>query len=511
MKVLTVKQIRQADAYTIEHEPVKSIDLMERASAAASDWIFNTFGKSKKLCFFAGPGNNGGDGLAMARILSERDIEVAVFMLSPASRLSEDASVNLQRLGDTGRVEVKWLAGEEDFPAECKNCIIVDAMFGSGLTRPIEGKPAGIVKKINDSQAIVVSVDIPSGLFGEDNRDNTPETIVRADYTLSFQFPKLAFFFPENNPYTGEWHVLPIGLHPNFIESVETPYYFVTAGFFSGQIKCRNKFAHKGDFGHSLIISGSYGKMGAAVLAVKACLRAGSGLVTAHVPQKGIEIIQTSVPEAMTSADKSPVVFTGITDPAGYTSIAAGPGIGQSKDTCDGLRSLLKGYDRPMVLDADALNILSANKELLKMLPPASILTPHPKEFDRMAGNSGTGYERHLKQIDFSRRYGVYIVLKGGYTSVSTPEGHCYFNSTGNPGMATAGSGDVLTGIIVSLLSQGYSPDIAAKLGVYIHGLAGDIAAGSLSQESMIAGDIIDEIGCGFKKIKNYLSHDKIF
>ncbi len=502
MKILSVRQIREADLYTIKNEPVSSTDLMERASSRASEWIFNRFGTERSFLVFAGRGNNGGDGLAMARILAGKGLKVKVF-LSSFTGLSEDASVNLNRLKETGIVEIELLKGEESFPAVENSDIIIDALFGSGLSRPIEGSAAGTVKKINESGATVISVDIPSGLFGEDNTNNDPSSIVKAGYTLTFQLPKLSFFFRENRIYTGEWYVIPIDLHPRFIENAETPYFYMTGDFFKGLVKKREKFSHKGGFGHCLIISGSYGKMGAAVLAAKGCLRTGAGLVTVHSPANGTEIIQAAVPEAMVSIDESPGMITNVYGLERYSAVCAGPGIGTFEPTQKALEMLIGQWRNPVVLDADALNILSIRRELFSKLPPGSILTPHPGEFDRMAGESSTGYDRHLKQISFSREYGVYVVLKGAFTSVTTPEGECYFNSTGNPGMATAGSGDVLTGIIVSLLGQCYSPLAASQLGVYIHGLAGDIAAYKLSQQSIIAGDITDNIGVAFKKLNN--------
>ncbi len=508
MKILTVKQIREADAFTIKNEPVKSIDLMERASLAASEWIFKKFGTEKPVVVFAGRGNNGGDGLAIARILSGKGYKVRVLLLSPGSGLSEDASINLARLEEAGSVEINLLKEEDSLPEAGGNEIILDALFGSGLTRPIEGKALEVVRKINESGATVISVDIPSGLFGEDNNSNDPGSIVKADYTLSFQLPKLSFFFGENRIYTGCWEIIPIGLHPSYLEGAETSYYYLDHGFFRGAVRKREKFSHKGDYGHCLVISGSYGKTGAAVLAAKACLRTGAGLVTVHTPSKGTEIIQVSVPESMASIDSSPVVFSGVPGTETFSAVCAGPGIGTAGETQKALRELLKIWREPLVLDADALNILSMNREWFEELPSGSILTPHPGEFDRMAGKSGSGYERHLKQIEFSRKYGVYVVLKGAFTSVTSPDGECYFNSSGNPGMATGGSGDVLTGIIVSLLAQKYSPKMASLLGVFIHGLSGDIAAGGSSPESIIAGDITENIGKAFKKL-NLMNHEK--
>ncbi len=503
MKILTSSQIRQADSYTIKNEPVASIDLMERAAMACTDWLVKKYDTSTSFKIFAGPGNNGGDGWAVARLLADRGYRNAsIYLLNISDRLSPDSEINRQRLEQQNLVEINILDTRKDFP-EIKNTdIIIDGLFGSGLTRPLKGFSAALVKYLNSSGASIISVDIPGGLFGEDNSKNNENNIIKADFTLTFQFPKLSFFFPENENYVGEWHILPIGLHQGFIDSIKTPYNYLTTGEIRESLKKRNKFAHKGTFGHGLLIAGSYGMMGAAILGAKAALRTGIGLVTAHIPGLGYEIIQTSIPEAVISIDASDTAFSQYPDLSKFSAIAVGPGLGCAETSQMALYKLLKNADKPLVIDADALNIISANKEFAEVIPENSILTPHPREFERLAGSFENNFLRNRAQIEFAKRHKIYVVLKGANTAIACPDGTCYFNTTGNPGMATAGSGDVLTGIILALLAQNYTPRNAALIGVFVHGLAGDIAAEQTGENALIASDIIDNISKAFIKLE---------
>ncbi len=501
MKILTTKQIREADEYTIKNEPISSSDLMERAAKAVTLWILEN-SEDTEICIFAGPGNNGGDGLAVGRLLAEKDIEADIYLLHSRSGYSPDTSENLDRLKALNMNPV-IIASEKDFPVISSSALLVDALFGTGLSRPVTGLPARLIDHMNSSGAGIVAIDVPSGLSGDDNRENSGGSIIRAKYTLSFQFPKLAFLFPENGKYTGRWEILPIGLHEEFIREVKTDYYLADRKIVRPLLKKRERYSHKGNFGHCLLISGSYGKMGAAVLAATSCMRAGAGLLTVHVPSKGCEILQTSLPEAMISIDASDTCFSVVPDIDKYDAIGAGPATGTSAESRKALYDLLKSVTQPLVLDADAINIISLHKEWMRLIPPNSILTPHPGEFDRLAGQHKCSHDRLISQINMAKQNKLVIVLKGAHTSVATPEGSCYFNSTGSPGMATAGSGDVLTGIILSLLGQGYTPSDAAVTGVYIHGLAGDYACSAYSSEAMIAGDISRNLGRAFKSLKS--------
>jgi NAD(P)H-hydrate epimerase len=502
MKIFRCDQVKEIDSYTIKNEPVASIDLMERAALKLHEWFVQHFDRSGRVIIFAGPGNNGGDGLALAGLLSESRYSAEIHYVDYTDKVTEDWKINHQRLEKQEKVPFNYLKKIDQFPVICSDDIIVDAIFGSGLTRPADGLAAEVIRQINMMDCTVVSIDIPSGLFGEDNSHNVPENIINADYTLSFQFPKLSYMFAENQIYFGEWHILPIGLHPVVIRDIKTPWSYLGERDIYPLLLRRGKFDHKGNFGHGLLIAGSQNKMGAAILAAKAALRSGIGLITCHVPSGCGSIIQTSLPEAMVQSDNDETVFSAIGETDSFTAIGAGPGIGTEAKTQEAVYDLLTTSKKPLVLDADAINILGINNKWLSLLPPYSILTPHPKEFERIAGKTVNGYERLQKQISFSEKYSCIVVLKGANTSISLPNGTVFFNSTGNPGMATAGSGDVLTGIILSLLSQGYSPENAAITGVYVHGQAGDIAAEKSCFESVIASDIIDNIGDAFKTIR---------
>ncbi len=499
MKIYLSEKIKQIDEYTIMNEPVSSIDLMERAAGRLYEWYAERFDRTRRIFIFAGPGNNGGDGLALARMLANNRYEPVVFYLQFSENTSGDWQINRKRLEKETRVPFTTIKESDEFPLINQEEIIVDAILGSGISRPVEGLASDIIKLINKSGATVVSIDIPSGLFGEDSSHVSRDNIIRADFTLSFQFPKLAFMFAENEKYTGEWLVLPIGLD---FSAMDTPFTFLEKKLVAPLLKQRNKFDHKGIFGHGLLVGGSYGKMGAVVLGAKAALRTGIGLVTCHIPASGNYILQSAVPEAMISHDNSEKIITGTGNTASFQAIGIGPGMGTDPLSQKALDRLLQSCKIPMVIDADALNILSENKEWFRNIPPGTILTPHPKEFERLAGKSENSFDRLQKQISFSSAHNCIVILKGAYTSVTSQEGNVWFNSTGNPGMATAGSGDVLTGMILSLLAQGYEPLNSALTGVFLHGLAGDIAAEKSCLESTIASDIINEISSAFSRIK---------
>jgi len=501
MKIFQASQVREIDQYTIAHEPVESIDLMERAATRLTGWYVRHFHVDRTVVVFAGPGNNGGDALAMARLLAERQYRVACYMLT-FGNLSEDSQINLERLKKQDLVQLFQLEESSALPGLSRSDVIIDGIFGSGLSRSVSGFPARVIQHINENASTVISIDIPSGLFGENNSENDVESVVRADFTLTFQFPFLSFFFASNEAYVGSWKVHDIKLHPDIIKETETAYESLEAADISNMLPDRNRFAHKGTVGHGLIISGSYGMMGAALLAGEACLRGGAGLVTLHVPRSGYAIIQTGFPEALVSLDQSDILYSEPPELTPYTAVGVGPGLGCKPNTGKGLKMLLEKAKVPLVIDADGLNLLSAHPSWLELLPENTILTPHPKEFDRLAGPSADSFQRHLTQIEFARRHKVIVVLKGAYTGLASPAGDYYFNTTGNPGMATGGSGDVLTGLITGLLAQGLDPLDAARAGVYLHGLAGDLALEKSSEEALIAGDITQYLGAAFSKVR---------
>jgi hydroxyethylthiazole kinase-like uncharacterized protein yjeF len=505
MKIFRCEQIKEIDNLTIVNEPVSSIDLMERAALKLFEWIARRFDRSKRIVIFAGPGNNGGDGLALARFLSEERYNTEVYFVHFTDKVSADWDTNRLRLGKAGKVKLISLDKIDQFPVICSDDILIDAIFGSGLTRSAEGLVAEVIREINRTDCTVVSIDIPSGLFGEDNSGNITDNIVKADYTLCFQFPKLSFLLADNNDFVGEWYILPIGLDPVAIRDIETPFYLIEGKDIFHLLKRRGKYDHKGNYGHGLLISGSRSKTGAALLGAKAALRSGIGLITCHVPFGSSPVIQTYLPEAMVQPDKNDSMITAIGKTENFTAIGVGPGIGTEEMTGKALYDLLKTCRKPIVLDADAINILGLNKEWISLIQPGTILTPHPKEFERIAGKTANCHERLSKQIAFSEKHKCITIVKGAHTAIALPDGRVCFNSTGNPGMATAGSGDVLTGIILSLLSQGYSSEHAALTAVFIHGLAGDIASEKASFESIIASDITENIGSAFNRIRENL------
>ena len=494
MKILNSTQLHELDEYTILNEPVESINLMERAAVAFTRWFAERFYKDQKIIIFCGPGDNGGDGLAVARMLINKMYSVGVYVVKPKEP-SENFNINEERLSHL--VPIVTINTFAEIPVFTSDVVIIDALFGSGLNKPVEGLFADVIKLVNKAPNTVVAIDVPSGLYLD--KANETKNIIEADFTITFQTPKLAFLLPQNGKYVGEWFMLHIGLNRDFIELAESNHFYVDEQVIKSFIKKRDKFANKGDYGKALIITGSYGMLGAAVLASKGCLRGGAGLVKAYVPEAGFFVLQNDLPELIVLTDSNPEVISDIPDLSSYNAIAVGPGMGESAEASKAFEKLLNTAKIPLVIDASALNMLGANPALLPKVPAKSILTPHPKEFERIAGKTKDDYDRIKKAKELSKKHDLYIVLKGAHTAIFTPEGKIYFNSTGNPGMATAGSGDVLTGILTAMIAQGYTPLEAAIAGVFIHGYAGDSAARKLSQPSMLASDIIDGITFFYK------------
>lgn len=495
LKILDTKQIRELDDFTIRSTPIASIDLMERACEAFAEWFVERFDPSQKIGMVCGTGNNGGDGLGIARILYDASYHVNVWMVRGPAGESDDFKKNLTRLKDKIKVnDFSELLDEGTF----EGCdILLDGIFGSGLSRPAEGIYGQAIRAFNRTKAIRIAIDIPSGLFADRHSEGE---IVKAHYTLSFQLPKLAFMFPENHPYVGTWEVVDIGLSRPFIKESRSSYYYLTKKGIKKLHRPRSTFDHKGNYGRALLVAGSHGKMGACILSAQAAVRAGVGLLTVQVPKDGYPIIQSTVPEAMALVDLHDKFFTTSPDLGSFDVIGIGPGIGQAEETGQAFRKVLAS-GKPMVIDADALNILGIHRDALGLVPAGSILTPHPKEFERLMGSWKNDFERLEKQVSLAKDIKCVIVLKGAHTSIATPEGLTYFNCTGNPGMATGGSGDVLTGILTGLLAQKYSATDASILGVYLHGLAGDLAAIDKGMDSLIASDLVDYLPSAFKEL----------
>ena len=475
---------------------------MERAAQAFVNWFTSSFAlQNKSIGVVCGPGNNGGDGLAIARLLHGQNLSVSVWVAAPEEKFSADFEANRNRLPP----EIPFTKITPSSPIIIDAFdFILDGLLGTGLSRPVTGFLAEIIHNINQSSACVIAIDIPSGLYTEQPQD-IAGAMVQADYTCSFELPKLAFFLPQNAQYVGRWHVEPIGLSANYIQTAQTNKYLVTPALISSFFKKRGKFSHKGTYGHALLLAGSYGKIGAAVLASRACLRSGVGLLSVACPEVGYAILQTAVPEAMTIPDNASHHISQLPDLEMYQAIGAGPGLGKAAETRKVLIQLITQTTAPLILDADALNIVAEDENLRSQLPENTILTPHPKEFERLAGPAKNDYHRLELLQQFCQKHSVYVVLKGGHTCIGTPEGTLYFNSTGNPGMATGGTGDVLTGIITGLVAQKYTPLEACLLGVYIHGLAGDLAKYHTGEAALLASDVIEALGEAFLQFEKPL------
>jgi ADP-dependent NAD(P)H-hydrate dehydratase / NAD(P)H-hydrate epimerase len=499
MQILSAEQVRAWDEFTIQHEPVSSIDLMERAAESCFNWLEAHGFTSSPFSICCGKGNNGGDGLAIARMLAVHGSEVSVHILEFGHKGTEDFQQNLSRLHGSA-VQVRFVQSAEHFPAVAPGEIIIDALLGSGLNRPVEGVTAELVHYLNQCDNTTISIDIPSGLFVDKSSKGNP--VIIANHTLTFQCLKPALLVAENGQYTGNVQVLDIGLHPGFPGKDAPVHHWIDQSMVKAMYRPRKSFSHKGTYGHALLVAGSYGKMGAAVLAARACLRSGAGLVTLHVPRCGLQVLQTAVPEAMCMVDQDEHAVTSLyEDLPAFTAVGLGPGLGKDTRTASMLERFFKLVRQPAVLDADALNIIGLNPHLLNEIPPHSILTPHPKEFERLFGPAENDFDKLRLAAEKARLHNIVIVLKGHHTFIAMPDGRTFFNSTGNPGMATGGTGDVLTGILTGLLAQGYAPEAAAVFGVYWHGLAGDLAAAEHTQEVMVASDLVEQLGHVLKRI----------
>jgi NAD(P)H-hydrate epimerase len=497
MKILTAAQTKILDKVTIAEQGIESVDLMERAARAFVTWFKDVYENKylssnsgydpNTVSIFCGLGDNGGDGLAIARMLDDADYIVTIYIVRFGYKTSKDFDINLKWC-ESRSIQIIELDKDEPLFYFDTQSIAIDAILGSGINRSVEGWLKGLINHINESFETIYSVDIASGMFPD---KQTIGTSILPTATCTFELPKFAFLFAENEKRTGEWYIQTIDSSENALNDFETPYYYITEDFISSIKKKRSKFAHKGTFGHALMICGSYGMMGAALLSARACLRTGCGLVSLHIPKCGYEIAQIGLPEAMVSIDDNEEVFSNIENISKYNAIGIGCGLGKDYLTKGAVLRLLKRTEVPLVIDADALNII-AEEEWLNLVPKGSVLTPHVKEFERLFGATANDFERnHLHRLK-AQELELNIILKGAHTDICTADGNCYFNSTGNHGMATAGSGDVLTGIITSLVAQGYSTKEAAILGVYFHGKAGDFVLEKYKSASyIIASDII--------------------
>jgi hydroxyethylthiazole kinase-like uncharacterized protein yjeF len=503
MKIFTNAQIHELDEYTIEHEPITSIDLMERAARAIAKAISERWTSDTHIVTFAGPGNNGGDALAVARLLAAKGYKVYAYLFNVRDNLSAGCEINKKRLTEEEcTVEFTEVSVNFDPPHLKSSDVVIDGLFGSGLNKPLAGGFSALVRYINHSHAKVVSIDVPSGLMTEDNTDNVKENIIRADLTLTLQAKKLCMLFADCQEFIGEVKVLDIRLSPDYIKKATAQYSLIEEQDIKAMLLHRNNFVHKGSMGTAMIIAGCRGMAGASVLAAKACLRAGAGKVIAHVPACNNTIMQISVPEVITQSGHDDDCFAEPIDTDRCNALGIGPGLGNDENTAIAMIAQLRRTRCPIVADADALNLLANHRAWLQQLPDDIILTPHPLELERLAGTMTVGdfdLLSHARQL--ASHINGYVILKGHHSALCMPNGHVVFNCTGNSGMATAGCGDVLTGIITGLLARGYDRHHACILGMYLHGLAGDIAVREIGKESLVAGDLITYLPKAFKHL----------
>ena len=508
MKIFNATQIRAADQFTIKNKSILSIDLMETAAMVCSEWLSKKFDIRHYFIIFCGVGNNGGDGLAIARILHQKGYNIECYVFCISKKTSIDFESNKKKL-----IELEIPFQEISTSFECqtvlqrldKKCIqsvqsivFIDSILGSGLNRLVDGWLKELIQSINNLQKTIVAIDIPSGLFSEGEKSFCA---IQAHYTLSFELPKLAFFLPQNYSFVGEWQLLPIGLSAEFITKEKTTYYYLQKENIQSLVKKRAKFSHKGNYGHCWVVAGMLGKMGAAILCAKAALRTGAGLVSLYIPKCGYTIAQSYVPEAMVELGLENNFLCGKWQEKDGV-VALGCGLGVTEKTQDFVDNVLTNTKNPMVIDADALNILAKNPHWCLQIPQGSILTPHPKEFQRLVGKHDNDLQKIAQQKEFAKRYQVYLILKGAHSTIATPNGEVFFNSTGNAAMAKGGSGDVLTGMLAALLAQGYSSLNSCLLGVYLHGLCGDICVQKYAIETIIASDLVAGISDAWNLIK---------
>lgn len=502
MKIFTSQAFRELDSATCEAQQISSVELMERAAELVTDELNSRFVPGQRFVVMAGPGNNGGDALAVARMLIERGYKkVEVFLFNVAGKLSHDCDEERKKLITIDGVDFTEVSKEFTPPYLSENDVVIDGLFGSGLNKPLAGGFVAVARYINESGAYVVSIDLPSGLFGEWNSMVQRRDMVHANLTLAFQLPRLSFFFEENSDIIGECKFLDIDLDQAKIKEMPADFRLVESKNVRPLLHKRLPFTGKRDYGSAVVFSGSTGMMGAAVMCGRSVLKSGAGLVMVHGPRGGLQIVQTAVPEAIYEPDRSEHFISDMRLHHEFQAVAIGPGIGTNDQTTDALESLLKAGVSSLVLDADALNCISHRPALLTMLPAKTIITPHIGEFDRLFGEHSHSEDRLKTAIEMARKYNIIIVLKGHYTATVRPTGKVYINPTGNAGMATAGAGDVLTGVITAFLAQGYVPEHAATIGVFVHGLAGDIAADEIGEFGMTAMDIADRIGRAIKLI----------
>lgn len=503
MKIFRAEQIKELDVETQQREPISSTNLMERAAWACFQALKPLLNKEEKILVFCGMGNNGGDGLSLTRLLNENGYQASALLIRHSENASSDHQINYRRLRNTFPKNILEIHQNKDLESIPKrhHTLFIDALLGTGINKKPEGLLAEVIDYINSFSTFTCSIDVPSGLFCDES-SASEGSIVKADLVLSFQFPKLAFLLAENADYVKNFQLLDIQLHPDAIARLSTPFHYISRDLITALLKHRSKFSHKGSFGHGLLLAGSRGKSGAALIAAKACLKSGAGLLTVHSTKATVNALLQQLPEAMSIGDTNPDHISEIEKPEKYSAIAFGPGVGMQEDTQRVLKKILQYHSGSLVIDADGLNILAENKTWLTFLPPNTLLTPHVKEFDRLTRQHTSDFERLDSLRKFTARFRCIVILKSAHTAIAMPDGTVFFNSTGNPGLAKAGSGDGLTGLLLGLLCRTYTPAQAALIGVYLHGLSADQCAKKMSQESMLISDVINEFSSAFLELE---------
>lgn len=503
MKIFSNEEIQNISRYTVETEGISSMELINRVARGVASEICNRWSPDTPTVVFAGPGDNGADALAVAVKLIENGFDPEIYLFNVGGNtLSADCKRIRNRMKEIPELNFNEVVINFGMPELTPNHLVVDGLFGLGLNKPLEGGFRILVQRINDSGASVVSIDIPSGLNADNNEGQIFRDIIHADLTMAIQAPHRSFFNPETAELVGEWKVVDVGMSRKCMNEIVPDYFLIEAVDVRRRLRKRMPFCSKADFGSAAIVAGSYGMMGAALLATQGALRSGVGKVTTISPRCGFNIIQQGAPEAMFQADHHDIITTNVVLKSDYSALAIGPGLGTHDMTVDAVDQFVSGAKKPIVVDADALNCIAKRPSILYKLPVLSILTPHAGEFDRLFGAQKSHEARVAKALEMAYTYNIFIVLKGRFTSVIYPDGHrVCINSSGTPAMATAGSGDVLTGVIAGFLAQGYRPEIATLMGVYIHGLAGEIAEKQSGLYGVTAGDIARNIGLAIQHI----------
>ena len=503
MKIFSAEQIRELDSYTIEHEPISSLNLMERAARACVKRIVKLAGINDTIFVLCGKGNNGGDGLAITRLLNDQGFTAHALLIEYTEKFSEDAKQNFNVLKEKYPERISEIHSLDELKEKTANtdALIVDALLGTGINKPVEGLLEEVINFLNTTFHRIISIDVPSGLYA-DKSSTENKTIIRSTLTLTFQFPKISFLFAENKNYVPEFEILDIGLHEKGIAAQSSTFHYITKEEISSLLKPRSKFSHKGSFGHALLLAGSKGKSGAAIVSAKACLRSGAGLLTLHSNKETLAALLNHLPEAMSNEDPNAEHISEIETLEKYDAIGFGPGVGLHEDTQITLKKILQYYTGKLIIDADGLNILSENRTWLNFLQPGTILTPHPKEFERLTEKHADDFERVKGAKHFSLKYNCILILKGAHTAIAMPDGNVFFNSSGNAGLAKGGTGDGLTGIILGLLSRGYNAPQSALIGTFIHGFAADLCVKKKSMESLLISDVIAQLPKAFKKLE---------